>query len=80
MNTSQKLKQLVLAGHTQSSIAAKAGVSQATISRILSGKQTPLEPLVIAIDRVFPYVSSPADDCRHDRRAGDQPEPQERAA
>ena len=54
MNTQKRMQRLVAAGWTQQQIADAVGITQATVSRILSGKfQHPNEEIVLATARVY---------------------------
>ena len=59
LSTKEKLEMLTEAGISGCAIARLTGISQPTISRIATGKSTPKEPAVIAIDKVFRDVIKP---------------------
>lgn len=73
-------------------LASDIGVSKSTVSSWRNGRFlmshrnarviADMSAGILTVHDLRPDIfgEAPADDCRHDRRAGDQPEPQERAA
>ena len=57
MNTNEKLSELIKLGMSQHDIKREAGVSQASISRILAGSQVDLKMSTVkAIDSLYRRV------------------------